>query len=309
MKRITCFLLSTLLCVCAPNASACTSFAVYSPAPLYGMNWDYPETAAYLRLNQPEDYHKVFSFGFETEYGMATNGSMNDQGFIAFIQDQYPRETPTAALDDKSVEDMHDYAGWTPYVYGKVQDIRDMLDSGTHVACKYYTMHDLFADVSGDAFVLEEYEGENVLTKAEGGVLVMTNFPNHFVGQVDLEKSEYELRSSYGFDGVDRYKTVHEIIAAHRDDFNVTLAFEALKEAAQYGYYRTRFSGVYDPNEKVVYVALERDYDHIWKISLTEGTVETYLGFGEDKLIFSFAELCEGDFGIPFEKLMAYVKD
>lgn len=305
MKRITCFLLAALLCVCVLNASACTSFAVYSPAPIYGMNWDYPETAAYLRLNQPENYHKVFSFGFETEYGMATNGSMNDQGFIAFIQDQYPREMPTAALDDASVEDMHDYAGWTPYVYGKVQDIRDMLDHGTHVACKYYTMHDLFADVSGNAFVLEEYEGKNVLTQAEDGVLVMTNFPNHFVGQVDLEKSEYELQFTYGFDGVDRYKTVHEFIAAHPDDFNVTLAFLALKSAAQYGFYRTRFSGVYDPVNKIVYVALERDYDHIWKISLTEETVETYLGFGEEKQIFSFAELCEGDVGISFEKLMA----
>jgi hypothetical protein len=124
-----------------------------------------------------------------------------------------------------------------------------------------------------------------------------------------LDKSDFELRTVYGFDGVDRYKTVHEIIAAHRDDFNVTLGFLALKNAAQSGLYRTRFSGVYDPIEKVVYVALERDYDHIWKISLTEGTVETYLGFGEEKLVFPFAELCEGDLGIPFEKLIAYAKD
>jgi hypothetical protein len=56
-------------------------------------------------------------------------------------------------------------------------------------------------------------------------------------------------------------------------------------------------------------VALERDYDHIWKISIMEGTVESYLGFGEDKLVFPFADLCEGDLGIPFEKLMAYAKD
>ena len=72
MKRITCCLLTTLLCVCALNADACTSFAVYHPAPLFGLNWDYQDTAAYLRLNEVEEYHKVFSFGFETEYGMAT---------------------------------------------------------------------------------------------------------------------------------------------------------------------------------------------------------------------------------------------
>ncbi len=308
MKRITCFLLTALLCICVLNASACTSFAVYSPAPIYGMNWDYPDAAAYLRLNQPEEYHKVFSFGFETEYGMATNGSMNDQGFIAFIQDQHPREEPTAALDDASVQDMHDFAGSSPYLFANVQEVLDMLDDRMHVANRYHTIHDLFADMHGDAFVLEEYNGENVVTPAEGGVLVMTNFPNHLISQVDLEKSEYVLQSSYGFVGVDRYKTVHKIIAAHPDDFNVTLGFEALKNAAQYGLYRTRFSGVYDPVKKDVYVALERDYDHIWKISITEGTVETYLGFGEEKLVLSYAELCEGDLGIPFEKLMAYAE-
>jgi hypothetical protein len=186
-------------------------------------------------------------------------------------------------------------------VVQKVQEIRGMLDSGTHVGCKYYTMHDLFADVSGDAFVLEEYEGKNVLTQVQNGVLVMTNFPNHFVGQVDLAQS--------GFDGVDRYNTVHEIIASHPNDFSVALGFEALKNAAQYGIYRTRFSGVYDPVNLQVYVALERDYDHIWKISIPEGTIETYLGFGENKMSFKFSELCEGDLGIPFETLIAYAND
>ena len=308
MKRITCFLLAALLCACALNAGACTSFAVYSPAPVYGLNWDYPDAAAYLRLNQVEDYYKVFSIGFETEYGMATNGSMNDQGFIAFIQDQHPRELPTAALDDASVQDMHDYAGWTPYLLARVQEVRDMLDDGMHVANRYHTLHDLFADVHGDGIVLEEYDGRNVVTQAEDGVLVMTNFPNHLTGQVDLGKSEYELQYSHGFVGVNRYKTVHGIIDAHRNDFDVALGFEALKEAAQYGIYRTRFSGVYDPVNKDVYVSLERDYDHIWKISIPEETIETHLGFGEEKLIFSFAELCEGDLGIPFERLIAYAK-
>ena len=273
MKRTTCCLLSILLCLCALNAQACTSFAVYSSAPIYGMNWDYPDTAAYLRLGQVEDYHKVFSFGFETEYGMATNGSMNDQGLAAFVQDLHPREMTTAALSDTSVEDMHDFACSSPYLYTKAQDVRDILDDGMHVANKYHTMHDLFADANGDAFILEEYDEKNVVTQAEGGVLVMTNFPNHFIGQVDLEKE-------YDFVGVDRYKIAHEVIAAHWDDFNVSYGFEALQKAAQYGIYRTRFSGIYDPIRKEVYVALECDYDHIWKISISDETVETYLGFG-----------------------------
>ena len=309
MKRITCFLPAALLLLCALNASACTCFAVYSPAPLYGMNWDYPDAEAYLRLNHPEGYYKVFSFGFETEYGMATNGSMNDQGFIALIQDLHPREEPTAALDDASVQDMHDYAGSAPYLFARAHQVRDMLDGGMHVANRYHTLHSLFADAQGDAFVLEEYNKENIVTNIKDGMLVMTNFPNHLIGQFDQAKSEYELQSSYGFVGVDRYNIAHEIIAARRDDFNVSIGFDTLKSAAQYGLYRTRFSGVYDPVNKDVYIALERDYDHIWKISLTKETVETYDGFGAEKLVFSIAELYEGDLGIPFERLLAYAKD
>ena len=37
-------------------------------------------------------------------------------------------------------------------------------------------------------------------------------------------------------------------------------------------------------------------------------TVETYLGFEKKQLRFSFAELNEGNLGIPFERLMALAK-
>ena len=306
MKRTACILLTALLCLCTLQAGACTSFAVYSPQPLYGMNWDYPDAAAYLRLNQPQEYHKVFSFGFETEYGMATNGSMNDQGMIALIQDLHPRVDNTAAIGDDSVDDMHDFAGWIPYVFSSAQEVRALLDSGTYVANKYHTMHDLIADAAGSAFVLEEESGQNVLSLAEDGVLVMTNFPNCQIEKADFSKSETALFNASGFVGVDRYLTVHEVIALNRDDFDVARGFEALEKAAQGGMYRTRFSGVYDPLKMEVYVALERDFEHIWKISLVGETVETYLGFNETKLRFSFAELCQGDLGIPFETLMAY---
>ncbi len=305
MKRIASILLAAFFCLGVPKAVACTSFAVYSPKPLFGMNWDYPDTGAYLRLYQPDEYHQVFSFAFETEYGMGTNGSMNDQGLIAFVQDLHPREENTAAVGDTSVEDMHDYASFVPYVFNNAQDVQKDL-SGKHIVNKYHTIHDLIADANGNAFVLEEAGDKNILTQAEDGVIVMTNFPNCQIGQFDMDKSETSLYYSYGFVGVDRYKAVHEVISGHRECFDVAHAFEALEKAAQAGLYRTRYSAVYDPMKMVVYVALERDYDHIWKISMKEETVETYLGFEKKQLRFSFAELCEGDLGIPFERLIAY---
>jgi hypothetical protein len=40
---------------------------------------------------------------------------------------------------------------------------------------------------------------------------------------------------------------------------------------------------VFDPERGEVFIALETDYDKIWKVSLTEGTIETYQGFAEHR--------------------------
>ena len=46
------------------------------------------------------------------------------------------------------------------------------------------TLHDLFADLYGNAMVVEAGDEENVVTRIEDDLLVMTNFPNgDFVGR------------------------------------------------------------------------------------------------------------------------------
>jgi len=47
------------------------------------------------------------------------------------------------------------------------------------------------------------------------------------------------------------------------------------------GDFETRHSLVLDPVALEVYIAIERDYEHIWKVSLADRTIETYRGFDE----------------------------
>ena len=68
--------------------------------------------------------------------------------------------------------------------------------------------------------------------------------------------------------------------------FDIDHAFEVLRRTAQSaGDFKTRYSLVFDPEVREIYVALERDYDHIWKISLDARTIETFAGFDKDVIL------------------------
>jgi hypothetical protein len=40
---------------------------------------------------------------------------------------------------------------------------------------------------------------------------------------------------------------------------------------------------VFDPDERQVYLALRRDFSKIWKVSIADGTIETFSGFGRTR--------------------------
>ncbi len=78
------------------------------------------------------------------------------------------------------------------------------------------------------------------------------------------------------------------------------------------GDFKTRYSLVLDPIAREVYIAVERDYDHIWKASLDSKTIETFAGFSKRKILplddegvvgpilQSFADVNENQASIPY---------
>ncbi len=266
-KRFVCLLLSVVLVLLATSAFACTSFAVYSENTIYGMNFDFDKVNIWLRIDQPEGCYKVVSMFFDGAYGQTGNNAlMNEKGLFSAVQNKYPTE-PYSFVYEEGTEQMAGFGMWTPYLFDSVEGIRQAAGEQP-MRMMFNSFHDLFADMSGDATVLELIGGELSTTDIQGKFIVMSNFASSLF-------ADAPYTAVTGF-GSDRYIKVYEYITEHFADFDVDDAFVALESAMQYS---TRFSMVHDPANRLSYFAIGGDFSMIWKVSMDDETVETYRGF------------------------------
>ena len=263
-------LIIIFVAISTASVLACTSFAVYGDRTLYGMNFDYPPNEIRFSIEQHE-VGAVFigSFWMGDQYGRTVG--MNEHGLFSSDQMISPLRAPAATLDDGEM-----YI-WNAYYEGlstctSVAEVLDMIGERRLVQYPSPALHNLFADPSGDAMVVETGAAENAITRIDGPFLVMTNFHNS-------DFCDSPLGAIVG-GGADRYRTAHRMIEGSEVTFDIDQAFAVLESTSQpSGSYKTRWSLVADPEALGIYIALERDYDHIWKVSLHERTIETFRGF------------------------------
>jgi hypothetical protein len=110
-----------------------------------------------------------------------------------------------------------------------------------------------------------------MITRIEDDFIVMTNFPN--ADFADASHAEVE-----GV-GADRYKLAYEHILDNLETFDVETGLEVLERAVSTADYATLSSMVFDPERSEVYIALDRDFTRIWKVSIGDEIIETYAGF------------------------------
>lgn len=285
------------ICLAGP-ALACTGFAVYAPeGTYYGMNFDYPEVPMRVRVaDAGEGYNRFFSLAYDIEEYTLDNAIMNDQGMFTTTQDHYPME-PFVNAYDENYEGMLQFAFWTPYAYGDVKRIRTAIAESKPMQHMFGSVHDLFADIYGDAVILELIDEEVVLTDIEGPYIVMTNFA------VD-QLREVEPRKAKGY-GQDRYITAQQMIEENFDTFDVDKAFEILNATKQskYAYYPTRYSVVHDPLNLTSYFVLHQNFDQIWQVTLEDGMLRTYKGFSAP------LEMPLSDKGVSVDILIAHERE
>jgi hypothetical protein len=250
---------------------ACTSFAVYSDETFYGMNFDYPDTEIRFTIRRSGD-RKVFQMEFAQGNGWAATVGMNSAGLFSSCQMVYP-EAPAATspgADDLYPWQVYDEALFN---FDSVADVTEFI-SDRKVIHDSVTLHDLFADTRGDAMVVEVGDEENVVTRIENDFIVMTNFPNgDFAGQ------SYENVEGAG---AERYRIAYENISDHVAAFDVERGFETLEKAVMSGETASTLSSmVFDPERGEIYIALRRDFSRVWKVSIADGTIETFSGFGK----------------------------
>lgn len=263
-------LVAALIGIACMPIAACTSFALFGERTLYGMNFDYPPNETHFSIEDHEA-GAVFigSFWMGDHYGRTVG--MNEHGLFSSDQMVSPLR---GAVDAPGEDEMHI---WNSYYDGlrtctSVGEVLNLIGDRRLVQYPSLGLHNLFADPSGDAVIVEADVSENAITRIDGPFLVMTNFNNGDFHDTPLD-------AIFG-DGADRYRTAYRMLENHVAPLDIDQAFDILENACQpAGSYKTRYSLVADPEALDVYIALERDYDHIWKVSLRNRTIETYRGF------------------------------
>jgi len=278
MKRYVVLLSVCILLVgiIVEGGLACTSFAVYSSKTLYGMNFDYPPNEIRFSIEEHEA-GTVFigSFWMGEHYGRTVG--MNEHGLFSSDQMVFPLR---ADVEEPAEDEIYI---WDAFYSGLqectgVDEVVDWIGDRRLVQYPTLPLHNLYADPGGNAMVVEAGVPANVITEITGSFLIMTNFHNG-----DFQGTD--LGDIHG-DGAGRYRTAYAYIDEHVEDFNIDNAFEVLWQTAQTsGDFKTRYSLVFDPEAREVYIALERDYDHIWRASLDARTIETFAGFTQDKIL------------------------
>jgi hypothetical protein len=211
---------------------------------------------------------------FSQAGGWAPTVGMNDRGLFASCQMLFPeREYQLKSWADE----LYTWEVFQRALYecASVGDVSELI-AGKRVIDGRVSLHNLVADTSGSAIVVETGDGQNIITPIEGYFLVMTNFP---LG---------EFRGADGSQvqgvGATRYKLAYQHIDHSLGALGVKQAFEGLRKAAATGSYPTLASMVFDLQSLEIYVALKRNFQKTWKVSLAGGTIETHAGFDGYKL-------------------------
>jgi hypothetical protein len=253
----------------ADPACACTSFAAYSDGTYYGMNFDYdPDVPMRLFVDTRGDL-KVFHLAFVRDRHAVRTAGMNSRGLFASDQELYPVQAGKRPLDPGEM-----YM-WQIYELalsecGSVDEVLERVSSKRIVQDPNVTLHVLLADTNGSAAVIETGEEGNVITPIDGDFIVMTNFPNcNYAGGPHDEIEGV---------GADRYRAAHAHLSKGLSSLDIESAFRLLEKAS---WEWTRSSMVFDPEQALVYVALERDFERILRVSLADRVIETYAGYDE----------------------------
>ena len=267
----------------------CTSFAVYhKEKAIYGMNFDTDDIDLKLKIYSYND-RNLFYFSAFVDNKYRDIAGFNSEGL--FICTQAVEYGPGF----KSSCDQNDWFAFDIFeeALKKTRKSSEFFEIPNKRAISYprnplypdLGLHTMIADITGDAFILEEGNGTNIVNPIHNDFMVMTNFPNG-----NFKEANYN--EVYGI-GADRYICAYEYIHTHIHSFGINEAFEILSKTSQEN---TLSSIVYEPLKNEIYISFKRDLSKRWKISVTEKTIQSMDGLlGNNKIQFTNEEILVKD--------------
>ncbi|MGC6173569.1 choloylglycine hydrolase [Lacrimispora sp. 38-1] len=263
----------------------CTSFAVYSQKKaVYGMNFDTDDIDLKLKVNSYNDMN-LFYFTALADNKYRDIAGFNSEGL--FICTQAVKYSPgfKASCDENDwfAFDIFDEALKKTRKTSEFFEIlnKRVISYPRNPLYPDLGLHTIIADKTGDAFILEEGNGINIVSPILNDFIIMTNFPNG-----DFKESNYD--KVYGI-GADRYICAHEYIHNNIHSFGINEAFEVLSKTSQDN---TLCSIVYEPLKNEIYISFKKDLSKKWKISIIDKTIQSMDGFlSNNKIQFTNEEI------------------
>jgi len=254
------------------SAFACTSFAVYSNQIFYGMNFDFADFAMKFLISTNGDI-KTFHLLFERTFGdvglFVKTAGMNTKGLFASCQEQHPfngnpQENKNGNLYVYELYEKIDCSD-------SIENIEKILEKTKIINMPELNLHNLFADVDGNAFIVASGPDGNAITQMDGKFIVMTNFENHL-----LDGKSYTEADGMGSD---RYIICTEYLQDTIHNFTIDNGIELLHKARnQDPVYATACSMVFDPQNNNVYIFLYCDLNRIYKVDIETNIIEIWKG-------------------------------
>ena len=247
----------------------CTSFAVYSQKPIYGLNFDFPDVKIKVEIETVAS-GEVFYLCFQWNGRYHRVAGVNQAGLFAAAQILVAPFEIEPQPGDRSI---------TPYeLFSRAlkagRNIDDVLKILGNRRLAYTTLrkgHQLYADISGKTCVLEPGpESNRIYALCESNTVLTNNL---------FERQKVRAAANMRRLGVDRYLIAEEVIAANAADFTIANGFDLLRRTLlTRGRFTTQCSIVVDPRENTVYLSLKKDFEHLWKIDIAAHSLKPMNG-------------------------------
>jgi len=257
--------------------TACTGFAVYSAETWFGMNFDYPpESDIRFCLSDPAG-STVFTMEFLQTDRMVwvSTAGMNEYGLFSSLQYQCPMVEGTSEPQEEQLY-LYQLFMMALSECSSLAEVESIINSVELINLRDLTLHALIADASGNALIAEAGDDENLISMIDDNWIIMTNFKNaDFTG--------LPPEDIVGV-GDERYRRALAFIEDNYDGFGVTEAIETLQAAVNDDpVWSTKASMVFDPADRVVYIGIDGDFHRIWKLSMDDRVLQTWLGFKKNR--------------------------
>jgi penicillin V acylase-like amidase (Ntn superfamily) len=157
-------LLIVLLAISSP-ATACTSFAVYSDMPWYGMNFDCYSTTPFLVSIVQENGRGLFFMAYLWGNRYVPTVGINEAGLFASTQLHHNETIVDIDAGDDSLY-MYQLFADSLVSLDRVSQVREIAATRRVVdAYPYRPTHNLFADPTGQAIVVETIATNRHITR------------------------------------------------------------------------------------------------------------------------------------------------